>query len=176
VRAPLAHGAGRWFDALGALGLARARSTYEGQVALEWNLAADGDVGEPYPFVLETAGPLAEADLRPMVREAVRQLNGGAAPGLVSARFHATMAEVAAAMIRHGAGVADADHRPVVLTGGCFQNALLAESVCRRLAGEFDVRLHGQVPPGDGGIALGQAVVADAVVRAGGAAGDGAVA
>jgi hydrogenase maturation protein HypF len=165
VRAPLAHGAGRWFDALGALGLARARSTYEGQVALEWNLAADGDVGEPYPFVLEAAGPLAEADLRPMVREAVRQLNGGAAPGLVSARFHATMAEVAAAMVRHAAG--GAGRRPVVLTGGCFQNALLAEGVCRRLAGEFDVRLHGQVPPGDGGIALGQAVVADAVVRAG---------
>ena len=162
VRAPLAHGAGRWFDAMGALGLARPRSTYEGQVALEWNLVADGAEADPYPFALDAADRFVEADLRPMVREAVRQMNGGAAAGLVSARFHATMCDVAAAMVRRCArgGV------PLVLTGGCFQNALLAEGVVRRLAGDFDVRRHGQVPPGDGGIALGQAVVADAVARA----------
>jgi hydrogenase maturation protein HypF len=165
VRAPLAHGAGRWFDALGAIGLARARSSYEGQVALEWNLAADDAAAEAYAFSLDAATAVAEADLRPMVREAVRQLIDGATPGLVSARFHATMADVAAAMVRHGAA-RSGRRPPVVLTGGCFQNALLAEGVCRRLAGEFDVRLHGQVPPGDGGLALGQAVVADAVARA----------
>jgi hydrogenase maturation protein HypF len=101
----------------------------------------------------------------------VRQVIAGATPGLVSARFHATMADVAAAMVRHGAARAGARRPAVVLTGGCFQNALLVESVCRRLAGEFDVRLHGQVPPGDGGVALGQAVVADAVARAGALAG-----
>ena len=50
-----------------------------------------------------------------------------------------------------------------MLTGGCFQNARLAEGVLRRLQRDFDVRLHGEVPPGDGGIALGQALVADAV-------------
>jgi hydrogenase maturation protein HypF len=69
-------------------------------------------------------------------------------------------------MVRLGAARAGARRPAVVLTGGCFQNALLAESVCRRLAGDFDVRLHREVPPGDGGVALGQAVVADAVVRA----------
>ena len=103
-----------------------------------------------------------------MVRAAVADLVAGVAPGLVSARFHATMAEVAAAMVRR-ASPAVGGRVPVVLTGGCFQNALLVESVCRRLAGDFEVRLHGQVPPGDGGIALGQAVVADAVVTAGAA-------
>jgi hydrogenase maturation protein HypF len=55
----------------------------------------------------------------------------------------------------------------VVLTGGCFQNPRLAEGVLARLDGA-DVRLHREVPPGDGGIALGQAVVADAIVRGGG--------
>jgi hydrogenase maturation protein HypF len=55
---------------------------------------------------------------------------------------------------------------PVVLTGGCFQNARLAEGVKRRLQGDFDVHLHCEVPPGDGGIALGQALVADAVAGA----------
>jgi hydrogenase maturation protein HypF len=53
----------------------------------------------------------------------------------------------------------------VVLTGGCFQNAYLAERIGAELSGSFKVYLHGQVPPGDGGLALGQALVADAVAR-----------
>ena len=52
-----------------------------------------------------------------------------------------------------------------MLTGGCFQNALLTERVLAALSPEFSVHLHGEVPPGDGGLALGQAVVAAAVAR-----------
>jgi len=84
----------------------------------------------------------------------------GATPGRVSARFHEAMADVAAAMVRRA--VREHGRLPLVLTGGCFQNARLAEGVLRRLQGEIDVWLHGEVPPGDGGIALGQALVADA--------------
>jgi hydrogenase maturation protein HypF len=53
----------------------------------------------------------------------------------------------------------------VVFTGGCFQNARLTESLLAALAPDFSVHLPGQVPPGDGGLALGQALVADAVAR-----------
>jgi hydrogenase maturation protein HypF len=161
LRAPLAHGAGRYFDATGALGLGRPRASYEGQVALEWNLAADEGEKAAYPFALEETGGLVQADLRPLVRAAVEDLVGGVAPGRVSARFHEGMADVAAALVRRAA--AGDGRLPVVLSGGCFQNARLAEGVLRRLEGDFDVRLHGEVPPGDGGIALGQALVADAV-------------
>jgi hydrogenase maturation protein HypF len=166
LRSPLAHGAGRYFDAVGALGLARGRASYEGQVALEWNLAADETEAGSYPFdVTEDGGP-AQADLRPLLRAAVGDLLAGVPPGRVSARFHEAMADVAAALVRRA--VAAHGRLPVVLTGGCFQNARLAEGVLRRLEGELDVRLHGEVPPGDGGIALGQALVADAVAgRAG---------
>ena len=54
---------------------------------------------------------------------------------------------------------------PVVLTGGCFQNSRLADGILGALSGTMEVVLHGEVPPGDGGLALGQAVVADAVLR-----------
>jgi len=161
VRAPLAHGAGRYFDALGALGLAKGRASYEGQVALEWNLAADEAETGSYPFDLAEEGGLARADLRPVVRAAVGDLAAGLAPARVSARFHEAMADVAAALVRRAAR--EHGRLPVVATGGCFQNARLAEGVLRRLQGDFDVRLHGEVPPGDGGVALGQALVADAV-------------
>ena len=55
----------------------------------------------------------------------------------------------------------------MVLTGGVFQNALLVERVIREAGARARVYRHAAVPPGDGGLALGQAVVADALVRAG---------
>jgi hydrogenase maturation protein HypF len=64
------------------------------------------------------------------------------------------------ASLRHGC-------LPVVLTGGCFANSWLAEGIGAGLSDVFSVYAHGLVPPGDGGIALGQALVADARARRG---------
>ena len=88
----------------------------------------------------------------------------GVPPGRVSARFHETMADVGAALVRRV--VAERGRMPVVLTGGCFQNARLVEGLLQRLGGDLDVFRHGEVPPGDGGVALGQALVADALAGA----------
>jgi hydrogenase maturation protein HypF len=160
LRSPLAHGAGRFFDALGAIGLARARASYEGQVAIEWNLAAGEEAAPAYRFDLAREDGLDVADLRPLVRGAVDDLLAGAAPARVAASFHETLADVGAALVR--AGAARCGRLPVVLTGGCFQNARLVSGLRRRL-GAFDLVTHREVPPGDGGIALGQVLVADAV-------------
>jgi hydrogenase maturation protein HypF len=164
VRAPLAHGVGRYFDALGALGLGRPRSTYEGQVALEWNLVADEGEERAYGFDQCEREGLVEIDLRPVVRRAVADIADGVGVPTVSARFHNTLAEAAAEVVKSAAE----RHRrlPVVLTGGCFQNERLAEGVRRRLEDAHPVYLHREVPPGDGGLALGQAVVADAAGEA----------
>jgi hydrogenase maturation protein HypF len=78
----------------------------------------------------------------------------------IASRFHATLIGATVECVANALRAAGAI--PVVLTGGCFQNVLLAEGLSRRLAPIADVYLHGNIPPGDGGLALGQAVIADA--------------
>lgn len=170
-----AHGVGRYFDAFGSLFLDRASATHQGDVAMHWNAVADRSEDRAYPFALAeargrrpTAGhaPRFEIDLRECVRAAVADRFAGRPAAAISGRFHATLARATAAVLaRCGREVAG---RPVVLTGGCFQNALLVERVQRALSDRFAVHVHGAVPPGDGGISIGQAVVAAAVARAGG--------
>lgn len=160
LNTPRARGVGRWFDALGALAMRRPVSRYEGEVATLWNLAADPGERRVYPFVFEDG----EIDLRPLVRAAVDDLAAGRSVAVISAKFHNTLAAAVGEVVQgfHPS-------LPVVLTGGCFQNALLAERIVEVLAGGPPVFLHREVPPGDGGLALGQALVADAVVGQGGA-------
>lgn len=164
VNTPLARGIGRYFDGLGAMMLGHAEARYEGQVATQWNFAADTDEAGLYSYALAEQAAPCTVDLRPLVREAVSDLLAGLPPSRISGKFHHTLAEVTATLVERAAR--QVGRLPVVLTGGCFQNALLAERVVQRLPNQA-VYLHGTVPPGDGGIALGQAVVADAMVRRG---------
>jgi hydrogenase maturation protein HypF len=161
---PLARGIGRYFDAFGALFLGRTRASFEGQTALEWDQAAARSVTRAYDFRIDTTRGYDEVDLRPAVRQAVAEYVGGEPAAAISAAFHHTIAAATAAVVRRA--IAKAGPLPIVASGGCFQNALLAESVCTALAPEHEVLLHAAIPPGDGGIALGQAVVADAIARA----------
>ncbi len=159
---PAAHGVGRFFDAFGAIALGRTEAHYEGQVAVELTGAADLAEDRAYPYEME-AGLIAAVDLRPALREAVADLLAGRTAATVSGRFHATLVAAGIEMVRlaaqHAGGL------PVVLSGGCFQNARLVEGLRRGLAPRFAIFSHERVPPGDGGIALGQAVIADAIVR-----------
>jgi len=158
INAPRARGIGRFFDGIGALVLGRGAATYEGQVAVAWNLAAaEGGHGR-----YRTALDGAAIDLRPLVRAVVGDILAGVPPPVISARFHDTLIVATAERVR--AAIAAHGPRPVVLTGGAFQNPRLAEGLARSLA-DLEVYVHGDVPPGDGGIALGQAVIADAIAR-----------
>ena len=162
VNSPLAHGAGRAFDAAGALALSRPAARHEGQVALALDGAVDPDAPGAYGFEVAPDGEgLDLLDLRPLWRALAADVRARCAPGTVAARFHRGLAAAGAALVRRAA--ARTGPLPVVLTGGCFQNARLAEDVCAALAGDFQVYTHEQVPPGDGGLALGQAVVANAI-------------
>ena len=162
LHSPPAHGAGRAFDAAGALSLERAHSRFEGQVALALDAAFDPGEPEAYPFEIAAgAGGVEELDLRPLWRALCGDVLAGTSAGRVSARFHRALSRAGAELIRRACG--RLGDLPVVLTGGCLQNARLAEGILGGLDGSLQVYLHGEVPPGDGGIALGQAVVADAV-------------
>jgi hydrogenase maturation protein HypF len=160
---PLAHGVGRYFDAMGAIGLSRPRATYEGQIALAWNLVADPHERRRYAYHVTMDESPWQVDLRPAIRDAVFQLVGGESPARVSARFHNTLAAATGDVVRaigHNFG-----RMPIALSGGCFQNARLTESIVSDLAPCCKAYTHAKVPTGDGGISLGQAVVADAIAR-----------
>ncbi|HSP34263.1 MAG TPA: carbamoyltransferase HypF [Thermoanaerobaculia bacterium] len=160
VNAPKAHGLGRYFDALGAIGLGMPVARYEGEVAFRWNMAADDDERGRYPVVIRDGAHPWEIDLRPLMRAAVVDLIDGVSPATISARFHNTIAETS---IEVGRGVlALRGDMPVVISGGCFQNARLAESM---IDGLGRVYINREIPPGDGGVALGQAVIANALTK-----------
>jgi hydrogenase maturation protein HypF len=155
--APLAHGVGRWFDAAGALILGLHQSRFEGDVAMRWNLCADPGEHMRYPF--EIAGGVI--DLRPMVRALVEDHLSGRMPATISARFHETLIAAAVELLWPHPW-----ELPVVLAGGCFQNPRLAEGIAKKLRQlGRRVYLPSKIPPGDGGLALGQALVANALVE-----------
>jgi hydrogenase maturation protein HypF len=145
---------GRLFDAVAALCGLPAVISFEGQAAMALEFAASDDREDAYPLPVSDGTP-AVIDWEPLVRAVIGDRAAGVPVARISARFHSSLAEMAVAIARRWGG------RKVVLTGGCFQNTLLTRQVRQRLldAG-FQVYLHHQVPPGDGGIALGQVFVA----------------
>jgi hydrogenase maturation protein HypF len=159
LNAPLTSSAGRLFDAVAALAGVRDRVSFEGQAAIELEgLAADTPADGSYPFAL-AAGPAWVVDTRPLVRAVAEDAASGVAAPVIARRFHRTLVEVIAAVcdrIRTESGLGD-----VVLSGGVFLNALLTAELCARLtqAGYRAFR-HRLVPPGDGGLSLGQLAVA----------------
>jgi hydrogenase maturation protein HypF len=163
MNAPRTSSMGRLFDAVAALVGLRYKSTFEGQAAMELENAARGDLlSDPYPFEVKGEAAPFVVDWEPLVRALLRDVDQGALPAEISRRFHATLAEVAAALAkRSGLG-------RVVLGGGCFQNARLVAAVKERLTADgFEVFGAGLIPPNDGGLALGQAHVVTARALAG---------
>jgi hydrogenase maturation protein HypF len=157
INAPVTSSAGRLFDAVSALLAPREQIAFEGQAAMDLEFALDENAaGEPYPIELHDS-PVGGAivDWEPTVRAVLEDLSNGVPHGRISTRFHDALVEAVAAV------AARAGEPRIVLTGGCFQNRYLTErSVTRLRRDGFHVYWHQRVPPGDGGIALGQLVSA----------------
>jgi len=167
VNAPLTSSAGRLFDAVSALLGVRDAVTYEGQAAIDLEHVADPAETGSYE-VGTTADPVTGAQVvqvGELVRGLAEDLLAGTAVPVLAARFHHALADVVLAVclrLRE-----EHDLATVALSGGVFQNALLLALCLQRLEGAgFTVLTHRQVPPNDGGLSLGQAAVAAAVLRA----------
>ncbi|MCF6179235.1 MAG: carbamoyltransferase HypF, partial [Geopsychrobacter sp.] len=165
LNSPLTSSCGRLFDAVASLVGLRQRVSYEGQAALELEMSIDRSQAVlPYPFELYAEGQQFIVDPRPMVRELVADLQRGAKAATLSQRFHLGLAEAILQVCR--AIRAQKGAFPVALSGGVFQNVFLTEQVVHLLeSANFEVLLHRQVPPNDGGLALGQAVIAGCYLR-----------
>ena len=164
VASPWTTSMGRLFDAVSSLTGLCHRPSFEGQAAMAVEFAAERaqaderDFAAGYPLdMTEPADPGSSlvVDWRPMMRAMLDDLRRSCRPELIAARFHAGLV---AGIVR----VAQAAGLPrVVLTGGCFQNGLLLSLARRRLEESgFAVYSHSLVPPNDGGLSLGQAVIA----------------
>jgi len=160
INSPLTSSCGRLFDAVAALIGLRSRVTYEGQAAIELEaLAEQSDTDTVYPFVVEEENGAHTVDFRPMFRAVVEELAARAEGRDIARRFHTTVAAAVGRVccrLREESGL-----DRVVLSGGSFQNRLLSEGVFDLLSGRgFHVHTHRLVPPNDGGLALGQAIIA----------------
>ena len=166
LNTPPTSSAGRLFDAVAALvGVPGSRrTTYEGQAAVELELAANGPADRGYPFRLRPEGEGWVVETSGIIAGVVEDLLAGRSAGAVSSSFHRTMAEVVVAGCEEIRGARGAS--AVALSGGTFQNLLLLGQVLELLAGRgFTVYRHRRVPANDGGLSLGQAVLANGVYK-----------
>jgi hydrogenase maturation protein HypF len=163
INAPMTSSLGRLFDGVASICGIRQQVTYEGQAAMELEMMAAETAETGYEYEWETA------DVRrilpaPIIRGVVTDVLNKVPIAEIGARFHRTVISLFADLcdvIRNDRGL-----NRVVLSGGCFQNAILLNGLTQALSEKkFEIFSHRQVPTNDGGIALGQAMVAAAVGR-----------
>jgi len=164
LNCPLTSSMGRLFDAVSALLGVCGRTSYEAQAAIELEMVASGQVGESaksegYPFRIEVIGDHMAVRLRELFAALVADLQAEVPVAEMAWRFHRTIARMTVEVCERIA--ADTGLRTVALSGGCYQNRLLLSLTVPLLeAAGFRVLLHHQVPCNDGGLSLGQAVIA----------------
>jgi len=155
INTPLTSSMGRLFDAVSSLLGVRHIANYEAQAAIELESLVDQDEAGIYPFAIEgkTLNP------SPMFQAMLTDLRANVPAPALAGRFHNTLAHLlhqVCQKIRTQTGIEE-----VALSGGVWQNMTLLTKSIRLLQKDgFTIYLHHQVPTNDGGISLGQAVIA----------------
>ena len=163
LNAPPTTSMGRLFDAVASLAGLCQRSRFEGEAAMLLEGAASAAAAEPYRLELRGSGPIVLGP-GPLLAAVVADVRAGVGSGTIAARFHAAIAQAVADVadaVRDAHGV-----DTVALTGGVFANVVLLDLTEAELGRRgLRVLTHRLVPPGDGGLALGQAAIAAAGAR-----------
>jgi hydrogenase maturation protein HypF len=158
TNSPATSSMGRLFDAVASLLGLRGVANYEGQAAVELEAIADRSLASGYEFEITSAG-MIKTDA--VIRRVVEDLLAEVSPAEISAKFHLAVAGLIVSIARRLRDERGLDR--VVLSGGVFQNMFLLAKLCPALEADgFELFTHRRVPANDGGIALGQAVVANA--------------
>lgn len=160
VNCPLTSSCGRLFDAVAALAGIRQEVTYEAQAAIELEMLArtSRDTGS-YPLEIHQGNHPWRIDARPLFAAIVEDLRRGVPAPTISRRFHSGLVETLARLACLLREESSLDR--ICLTGGTFNNVLVFEPLVRKLESVgFAVFTHSQLPAGDGGLCLGQALVA----------------
>ncbi|NIN72675.1 MAG: carbamoyltransferase HypF [Gemmatimonadetes bacterium] len=164
LNTPATSSCGRLFDAAAALLGLKTEALYDGQLAEELEAVADPEVDVVYPYDILRDGEGWTIDPAATLRALWCELRAGRPIPTIAAAFHNTLADLTrnvCVAVREKYGL-----KSVVLSGGCFQNALLTRRTLDGLSDDgFEVLTHRVVPPNDGGISLGQAVVAYALTE-----------
>ena len=154
---------GRLFDAVAALVGLAPEVTFEGQAAIALEAVAELGIDRRYDFEIELGEP-SILDFRPVIVAIVADIARGRRVGEISACFHNTLSAAIGEMCSR---IGASDGR-VCLSGGSFQNLyLLGRTVVELRRRGFEVFLHAQVPANDGGLSLGQAMIANQHFRGG---------
>ncbi len=160
VNCPLSSGCGRLFDAVAAITGIRTEALYEGQAAVELEaLASRARSARRYDFALAESAGMIVPDLAPMLEAIARDCAAGVEPSAIARGFHDCLVSVIASVCKRLCDASGLNR--VVLSGGVFNNRLILEGLAGRLRGlGLRVWSHRELPPGDGGISLGQAIIA----------------
>jgi hydrogenase maturation protein HypF len=160
INSPLTSSMGRLFDAAAALAGVRQKVNYEGQAAIEFEALADPAEAGIYPFGLGQD----RIGLQPGIEALLKDVMDGVPISKISARFHNGLAESVREIclkIRSETGIDG-----VALSGGVWQNiTLLGRTLSLLKTSGFRVYIHREVPANDGGLSLGQAMIAAAKMR-----------
>ena len=166
LNAPLTSSMGRLFDGIAALIGLRRSVAFEGQAAMELEMIAAPEAAAPYDFGWQASDEGLRIPTAPIIQGVVTDIRHGQSNAHISRRFHTTLIHLFTDLCSHLRRQTDLDR--VVLSGGTFQNAILLEELSRSLMNSgFTVYTHRLVPPNDGGISLGQAVAAGAMLADG---------
>jgi hydrogenase maturation protein HypF len=151
INTPLTSSVGRLFDAIASLLDIRHQSSFEGQGAMELEFLLDRAEDGHYEFDVRSS----VIDWSPAIVAILQDLEQNLPLNRISSKFHHTLVEIIVSIAKQ-VGV-----KQIALTGGCFQNKYLTERAVRKLrqAG-FDPFWHHQIPPNDGGLAVGQTIAA----------------
>jgi hydrogenase maturation protein HypF len=155
---PLTSSCGRLFDAVAALACNRTLVSYEAQAAIALEACCVYSDAGAYPFSIRE-GHCLQIETAPLFAALAEDLRLKTPAGIMSRRFHTGLIEVLAETVSRIAGRSGLEE--VCLSGGSFQNSILSEGLEKKLTLHgLRVFTHSQVPPGDGGLSLGQLVIA----------------